>query len=122
DVAITLGGGESGFVRAIDAKRIALPATLLDEPGLAHTGHGFGALFLVPGIGETLRVNGRVVAVSGKSIEIAVEECFLHCAKALIRPDFWGASPQTTDTSGASNFLASSRFLVLATIDAQGRA
>ena len=57
-----------------------------------------------------------------KSIEIAVEECFVHCAKALIRSDLWGASPQTRATGDASNFLASSHFLVLATIDAQGRA
>jgi hypothetical protein len=79
-------------------------------------------LFLAPGIGETLRVNGRVVATSGKAIEIAVEECYLHCAKALIRSDFWGASPQSKATGDASDFLAASRFLVLATIDAQGRA
>jgi predicted pyridoxine 5'-phosphate oxidase superfamily flavin-nucleotide-binding protein len=120
NVAITLGGGEPGFVRAIDATRMALPATFLDEPGLARAGQGFGALFLVPGIKETLRVNGRVVSVDGKSIEVAVEECYVHCAKALIRSDFWRAPPQSEAIGGTSDFLAASRFLVVATIDTHG--
>jgi predicted pyridoxine 5'-phosphate oxidase superfamily flavin-nucleotide-binding protein len=122
DVAITLGGGEPGFVRANDGTRVTLPSAFLDEPALAQAGQGFGALFLAPGIGETLRVNGRVVAVNDKAIEIAVEECYVHCAKALIRSDFWNAPPQSKAIGDASDFLAASRFLVLATVDAHGRA
>lgn len=63
-----------------------------------------GMLFLVPGTGETLRVNGtaRVVveapyqerlAVRGVvpqlAVEVAVEELFLHCAKAFARSALW---------------------------------
>ena len=61
-------------------------------------------LFFVPGVDETLRVNGtaRIVtgpdllapsAVNGRAprsgLLIAIEECFLHCGKALIRARLW---------------------------------
>lgn len=64
-----------------------------------------GLLFLVPGMGETLRVNGRAcvtrnqdvlqsMSVNGKppvlGIGIQVEQCFFQCAKALIRSKLWG--------------------------------
>jgi predicted pyridoxine 5'-phosphate oxidase superfamily flavin-nucleotide-binding protein len=64
-----------------------------------------GALFLLPGYEETLRVNGRAVVTEDSSvlgglttglgrpaelgIGIIVEECFLHCAKASIRSSLW---------------------------------
>lgn len=63
-----------------------------------------GLLFVIPGLGETLRVNGqacvvhdddilRPLTVRGKTpvvaIAVKVEECFLQCAKALIRSRLW---------------------------------
>ena len=63
-----------------------------------------GLLFLIPGLGETLRVNGRAcvfrdddllatLTTNGKQplvgIGVQVEECFLQCAKALIRSQLW---------------------------------
>ncbi len=63
-----------------------------------------GLLFLIPGMGETLRVSGRAclirdeevmasMAVEGKQplvgIAVEVEECFLQCAKAVIRSKLW---------------------------------
>lgn len=63
-----------------------------------------GMLFLVPGMGETLRVNGRATVVSdapfldrmvirgkrpGLAMVIDVEELFLHCAKAFLRSSLW---------------------------------
>lgn len=63
-----------------------------------------GLLFLVPGMRETLRVNGtaRVVAdapylprlavrdvVPTLAVEVAVEELFLHCGKAFVRSKLW---------------------------------
>lgn len=122
DMAITLGGGEAGFVRPIDARRLALPTSLLDEPELARVGQGCGLLLLAPGVGETLRVNGRVLAVDAASIEIGVEECYIHCAKALIRSDFWAAAPLEDAPEDPAGFLAVSRFLALVTADAEGRA
>lgn len=122
DIGITLAGGLRGFVHPIDASRLRLPAVALDEPNLARKGRGVGALFLVPNIGETLRVNGRVVAVGSGEIEIAVEECYMHCAKALLRSNFWAASPRSDAPDDVSDFLIASRFMVLATVDRQGRA
>ncbi len=67
-------------------------------------------LFLIPGLGETLRVNGRAfvirdeqwlapLAVNGQpplvGIVVEVQECFLQCAKALIRSKLW--APRATD-------------------------
>ncbi len=120
DIGVTLAGGQPGFVHTIDATRLRLPTIALDEPNLARKGRGVGALFLVPHIGETLRVNGRVVAVSSGEIEIAVEECYMHCAKALLRSNFWAASPWSDVPDDVSDFLTVSRFMVLATLDRQG--
>jgi len=69
-----------------------------------------GTLFLIPGRGDTLRINGaaRIVAdadyfdamtVQGKrpilALEIAVEEVFFHCAKAFLRSNAW--DPESWD-------------------------
>ncbi len=88
---------------------------------MAREGCGFGALSLVPTVGETLRINGRVTAVGDGAIEIGVEECYIHCAKALIRSDFWSAQPRAAP-SDTGEFLAHSRFIALGTVDTEGRA
>lgn len=120
-IGITLGGGDSGFATA-DTHELRVPAAMLDDPTLARPGTGFGSLFLIPGTGETMRVNGRVVEVTGGEIRIRVEECFGHCAKALIRSAFWTAVPGESSPQDAVNFVSASRFMALATIDANGRA
>jgi PPOX class probable FMN-dependent enzyme len=63
-----------------------------------------GVLFLVPGTGETLRVNGRAsltaeptilsrLSARGQpaqlAIRVTIEECFFHCAKAFLRAQLW---------------------------------
>ena len=68
-----------------------------------------GLVFFVPGLTETLRVNGRaevstdpehleVLTINGKPpisvLKVTVEEAFLHCAKALIRARLWEADAQ----------------------------
>lgn len=101
-------GGEPGFVKAADERTLLLP----DSPGnnrldsmanILATGR-IGLLFLVPGVDETLRVNGRArltdeaqvlshFAAATRApklvIEVAVEEAYLHCAKALMRSRLW---------------------------------
>ena len=68
-----------------------------------------GLVFFVPGLTETLRVNGRTemsteaellqpLAIKGKLpicvLKVTVEEAFPHCAKALIRARLWEADAQ----------------------------
>jgi len=101
-------GDPAGFVRVLDERTLLLP----DRPGnrLADTLTNLlvdprvALLFLVPGVGDTFRVNGRgrIVedaellapsAVGGKvpklGIVVDVEEAYTQCAKALIRSDLW---------------------------------
>lgn len=120
-LAITLGGGASGFA-GTEARMLRLPLAALDEPALARPGAGFGALFLAPGLGETLRVNGRVAGIEGGEARIAVEECYVHCAKALIRSAFWAAPRLDAAPEEAAAFAAASRFMALATSDPGGHA
>lgn len=117
---ISAAGGEPGFARATAKGDLIIPLNAVDAPGALQAGRGFGGLFLIPGVGETLRVNGRVRALTADSVEIAVEECFIHCAKALIRSGFWTARAETAP-EGPGAFLAATRFLALATMDREGR-
>lgn len=119
--ALTLAGGPQGFARALGPTRLSLAPDLIDDPSLARPGCGAGALFLVPGIGETLRINGQVAAAGAAGIEIEVAECYVHCAKAFIRSGFWQAQPSEAPDE-ASAFLAASRFLALGTVDGEGQA
>lgn len=120
-VAVTMAGGKPGFASA-GARELRLPTALLDDPSLARPGAAFGSLFPLPGITETLRVNGKVAEVGDDEIRITVEECYGHCGKALIRSDFWTAVPIATPPSDISAFVAECRLMALATTDAQGRA
>jgi predicted pyridoxine 5'-phosphate oxidase superfamily flavin-nucleotide-binding protein len=121
-IGITLGSGAPGFIGAPDPKRLRVPLAALDDAALARPGDGFGTLMLLPGVPETLRVNGRVTVIDNGAIELAVDECYLHCAKALIRSEFWAAMPSTEAPDSPTGFLADTRFMALATIDANGRA
>lgn len=111
-VDVSPKGDPPGFVHIIDDSTIAIP----ERPGNKRV-HGYlnvlqnphvGTLFVIPGRGDTVRVNGtaRIVsdadyfdalAVQGKrpilALEIAVEEVFFHCAKAFLRSDAW--KPET---------------------------
>mgnify|MGYP001037203712 CR=1 FL=1 len=111
----TIAGGDPGFASALDETQLRLPLAALDDPEQARQGRGVGLLFLIPGMGETLRVNGRVASADDESITVAVQECYLHCAKALLRSDFWQPAPPPV--GGVAEFLQSSRFMALATAD-----
>jgi predicted pyridoxine 5'-phosphate oxidase superfamily flavin-nucleotide-binding protein len=120
-MSITLGGGTPGFVRA-EPGLLTISTDALDDPAIAQPGDSFCSLFLLPGIGETLRVNGRVAACDAASITVAVEECYAHCAKALIRSEFWKAQPRDIARDDPTAFITASRFMALATVDAAGAA
>jgi uncharacterized protein len=101
-------GDPAGFVRILDDRTLAIPdrpgnnrldgyRNILRDPRVA-------LLFLIPGIGETLRVNGRGAisvdpelkqgfAINGKLprsvLVVHVESVFFHCAKAVVRARLW---------------------------------
>jgi PPOX class probable FMN-dependent enzyme len=101
-------GDAPGFVRILDDKTLAIP----DRPGNNRI-DGFrnivrdpriALLFLIPGVGETLRVNGRAqisiepalmesFAVNGKLprcvLIVHIESIYFHCAKAIMRAKLW---------------------------------
>ena len=113
DCDVSPRGDPPGFVRILDDRTLALP----ERPGnrladslrnVAENGQ-VGMLFIVPGIEETLRVNGRgrvtddaellaSMTVGGKpprlAIVVEVEEAFLHCAKAFKRSRLWDPAAQ----------------------------
>jgi PPOX class probable FMN-dependent enzyme len=101
-------GDAPGFVDVLDDRTIVIPdrrgnnrldtlTNLLANPQI-------GLIFLIPGVDETLRINGRAeisvdpdllqnYEVKGKlptaMIVVHVEEAYLHCPKALIRSNLW---------------------------------
>lgn len=101
-------GDAPGFARVLDDMTLVVPErpgnrradslrNILENPRV-------GLLFVIPNVEETLRVNGRAqivrdapildrMAVQGKrpllAIAVAVEEVFLHCAKAFKRSKLW---------------------------------
>ncbi len=119
-VHITLGGGGAGFLKG-DKRYLTFPAALLDDPSLATAGMGFGSLSLLPGVRETLRINGRVEDIQDGTIKVLVQECYIHCAKAFIRSGFWEAAPQGFIPSEPADLVRQSSFMLLATSDADGQ-
>jgi uncharacterized protein len=106
-------GDAPGFVQVLDDERLLIPDRLgnnrVDTIGNLLERPGVGLIFLVPGLNETLRVNGRAqittdpavlepLAVNGKAprsgILVAAEEIYFHCGKALIRSDLWNPEKQ----------------------------
>jgi PPOX class probable FMN-dependent enzyme len=103
-------GDPAGFVRILDERTLLLPerpgnriadtlTNLLRDPRI-------GLLFLLPGIGDTFRVNGTAqlvddpgllvpCAVEGAvprlGILVAIEEAYTQCSKALIRSELWNS-------------------------------
>ena len=105
---VTPKGDRPGFVAVLDATTIAIP----DRPGNNRldtlenliADPAIGLLFLIPGMNETLRINGKAristddalrtrFAIDGKLplsvIVVAVESVYMHCAKAFMRSELW---------------------------------
>ncbi|MBM4068946.1 MAG: pyridoxamine 5'-phosphate oxidase family protein [Planctomycetes bacterium] len=106
-------GDAPGVARVLDSRNLAIPdwsgnRRVDSLRNIIETGRA-GLLFLIPGLGETLRVNGRAcvtrdtellsaMSVQGKQPKLAIgfeiEECFLQCAKALIRSRLWESAAE----------------------------
>jgi PPOX class probable FMN-dependent enzyme len=104
-------GGDPGFVKVPDEGTLLLP----DAPGnnrldsfenIVANGQ-VGLLFMIPGVDETLRVNGTAVLSRADAdlelctderrrpklvVRVAVNQAYLHCAKALMRSRLWSAA------------------------------
>lgn len=104
-------GDAPGFVQIIDEKTVAIP----DRPGNNRIDNlrniiadsRVSLLFLIPGVGETLRINGHAritadasmlerFAVDGKLprtvILVTINSVYFHCAKAIVRSKLWDPS------------------------------
>ncbi|MDQ6437058.1 pyridoxamine 5'-phosphate oxidase family protein [Mesorhizobium sp. LHD-90] len=105
---VTPKGDKPGFVAVLDEITLAIPdrpgnnrldtlENILDNPAI-------GLLFLIPGMNETLRINGEAritldatlrerLAVDGKApqsvIVVKARAVYMHCAKAFMRSDLW---------------------------------
>lgn len=110
-------GDAPGFVRVADQNTLMLPDrrgnNRLDSLKNIIADPRVGLLFLIPGIGETLRVNGRATlsvepallasfAIQGKLpasvIVIQVDAVYFQCSRAIVRADLWSA-PKTDKTA-----------------------
>lgn len=111
-------GDPKGFVEISDEKTLLLPdrrgnnridslRNIISDPKVA-------LLFMIPGIGETLRVNGRArilidpaalerFAIDGKPprsvLEIRVESVFFQCSRAILRSRLWDAGQHVERSS-----------------------
>ena len=111
-------GDPAGFIRILDKKTLAIPdrpgnnridgmRNLVRDPRIA-------LLFLIPGVGETLRVNGRAAisvdpdllqsfAIGGKLpravMLVTVERIYFHCSKAIVRSKLWSESTKVERAS-----------------------
>jgi predicted pyridoxine 5'-phosphate oxidase superfamily flavin-nucleotide-binding protein len=85
-----------------------------------------GLIAMVPGYGETLRINGRL-RVHGGVATVDVEEALLHCAKATMRSELWTARGSSGSGTGEAvpalgTFLADAPFVLVVSADAGGHA
>ena len=110
-------GGEPGFVKVLDERTVLIP----DAPGNNRLDtlenilatRRIGLLFLVPGVDETLRVNGTAALSCDAShieacanerrrpklvIKVVVGEAYLHCAKAFMRSALWNPARHVVRT------------------------
>lgn len=112
-VDVSPRGGGPGFVRVSEDGRMLL---MPDRPGnnrldslrnIAEGSGEVGLMFVIPGIDDIYRVNGRAELVVDDALaetfnefgkvpktllKVTVREAYLHCPKALMRADLWGDS------------------------------
>lgn len=106
-------GGAPGFIKPWDERTLLIP----DSPGnnrldsmrnIVETGKA-GLLFMIPGVDETLRINGAAYLSRDPAhlaalrddkrapklaIVVSTDEIYLHCPKAFMRSRLWDAAAQ----------------------------
>jgi predicted pyridoxine 5'-phosphate oxidase superfamily flavin-nucleotide-binding protein len=132
----TIVGGTAGFARVETPARLSF-----DLPdGSPRPAGGASLVFLLPGIGESLRVSGSV-AMSGDRVLLDLDEAWVHCARCVLRsglwrsagggtlpgflPGVWGIAPQMFPPGvwgiAPQMFLAASPFVLVSSWDGDGR-
>ena len=121
-------GDPAGFVRILDDRTLLMPERpgnrLADSLRNTLVNPHVGLLFVVPGVTDTFRVNGRATitvdsdllvpcAVESKppllGILVDIDETYTHCSKALLRSNLWDPKrfiDPTTMPTGGQVFLA----------------
>ncbi len=108
DLDVSPRGGPAGFVKVLDQTRLAIPDlngnNRLDSVKNIIDNGRVGLLFLIPGMGETLRINGRACITTDDTvldlftdefkrpktaIGVTIDQGFLHCAKSIRRAGLW---------------------------------
>lgn len=118
-VDISPKGDPAGFVQVDEFGNLLVP----ERPGNQLTigfrnilgNSGIGLIFVMPNQRETLRVKGQATLRKDPEIlrqmqvnkkpallytHVEVEECFIHCGKAMVRSQLW--KPESWDTSNRS--------------------
>ena len=109
-------GGEPGFVHVTESGELLIP----DSPGNNRLDslqnviltRQLGLLFMIPGVDETLRINGSAIVSNNPAhllpfttdtkpspmtvVCVTVQEAYLHCAKALMRSKLWAKAATNT--------------------------
>ncbi len=112
DLDVSPRGGPAGFVKVIDEKCLAIPDlngnNRLDSIQNIIMQGKVGLLFIIPGLGETLRINGSALITTDQeilkifsdelkvpksAIVVQIETAFIHCAKSFMRGNVW--KPET---------------------------
>jgi len=120
-------GDPAGFTKVIDDTTIAIP----ERPGNRRA-DGFhnilqnprvGLLFLIPGRGDTLRINGTARLLTDApyfddmivrdhrpilALEVAIDEVFYHCSKAFLRSKTWEPDTWTPEAAPRRALIAQS--------------
>ncbi|MET3505248.1 pyridoxamine 5'-phosphate oxidase family protein [Halalkalibacter oceani] len=120
-------GDKPGFVYILDDKHLIIPERpgnrRIDSMRNILSNARIGLIFIIPGMEETLRVNGKATLVKDEdlldkmkvnerqpllAIGVEVEECFIHCAKAFKRSGLWDADswPEKETLPSAAKILS----------------
>ena len=116
-------GDPAGFVAVVDDRTVLLPDRLgnnrVDSLRNVLENPYVGMLFMIPGVDETLRLNGRAklitdparlapLSVKGRAprsgLLVEVEEIFLQCTKALVRSRLWAEESRVDRKSALPSF------------------